>query len=157
MGTGLSGSQENVDMFVDAHQHFWVYDPVAYDWSADAMGVLCRNFLPEDLRPELDRSGFRGSLAVQACQTVAETRWLLDLAERCSWILGVVGWVDLCSNDVHSQLAALAKYPKLVGIRLVAGSYGAVVHMIKGYLDHHNLSARKAVLGKNAKVFYRLS
>lgn len=276
-------------MFVDAHQHFWIYDAVAYDWITDAMGGLCRNFLPEDLKPELDRSGFRGSIAVQACQTVAETRWLLNLAERCSWILGVVGWVDLRSNDVHSQLAALAKYPKLVGIRhivqseaddqfllrpeflrgistlqdfdlaydilikpkhlavaaefverfpsqrfvldhlakpfikerkienwateirrlasfpnvfcklsglvteadwqdwnrdqirpyldvvfecfgpnrlmigsdwpvcLVAGSYGAVVDMIKGYLEHHNPSVREAVLGRNAEVFYRLS
>jgi L-fuconolactonase len=109
-------------MFVDAHQHFWVYNPDEYDWITDSMAVVRRDFLPKNLRPELDRNGFRGSIAVQTRQTIEETRWLLDLANESSWILGVVGWVDLCSKNVRSHLAALAKHPKLVGIRHIVQS-----------------------------------
>jgi L-fuconolactonase len=109
-------------MHIDAHQHFWRYSPAEYEWIDDSMAVLRRNFLPRDLKPELKNNGFQGSVAVQARQTLEETRWLLDLAERSAWILGVVGWVDLRSPDVRSQLQALARNPKLVGIRHIVQS-----------------------------------
>ncbi len=109
-------------MYIDAHQHFWIYRPAEYDWIDDSMAALRRNFLPEDLKLELETSGFHGSVAVQACQTLEETRWLLELAERSPSILGVVGWVDLRSPDVRSQLKALARNPKLVGIRHIVQS-----------------------------------
>jgi L-fuconolactonase len=109
-------------MHIDAHQHFWVYNGDEYDWIDDSMPVLRRNFLPEDLAPELSRSGFAGSSAVQARQTLTETRWLLELEDHTSTILGVVGWVDLRSADAHSQLAAYARHPKLVGIRHIVQS-----------------------------------
>jgi len=104
-------------MYIDAHQHFWVYDRDQYQWIDDSMTVLRRNFLPQDLQPELDRSQFQRSVAVQARQSLAETRWLLELAEGSPSITGVVGWVDLQSPEVRSQLQALAGYRKLVGIR----------------------------------------
>jgi len=104
-------------MHIDAHQHFWVYDPREYGWIDDSMAVLRRDFLPHDLKPELDRAGFQGSVAVQARQTIEETRWLLELAASSPFVLGVVGWVDLQSPDVRSQLQAFAQNPKLVGIR----------------------------------------
>jgi L-fuconolactonase len=104
-------------MRVDAHQHFWVYTPEEYEWIDESMGALRRDFLPSDLQPELDGSGFHGSVAVQARQTLEETRWLLELAERSPSIIGVVGWVDLRSSEVRSQLRLFAQNPKLVGIR----------------------------------------
>ena len=106
-------------MFVDAHQHFWIYRPEEYGWINDPMAALRRDFLPDDLKPELERAGFQGSVAVQARQTLEETRWLLELAERSPSILGVVGWVDLRSAEVPSQLKEFARNPKLVGIRHV--------------------------------------
>ena len=81
-------------MFVDAHQHFWIYNPSEYGWITDSMAAIRRDFLPKELRPELDRNGFCGSVAVQTRQTIEETRWLLKLAEESTGILGVVGWVD---------------------------------------------------------------
>ena len=81
-------------MFVDAHQHFWIYNPSEYGWITDSMAAIRRDVLPEELRPELDRNGFCGSVAVQTRQTIEETRWLLKLAEESTGILGVVGWVD---------------------------------------------------------------
>ena len=104
-------------MRIDAHQHFWIYNPDEYGWIDDSMASLQRDFLPNDLQPELERNEFGGSIAVQARQTLEETRWLLDLADRHTSVLGVVGWVDLRSPRVHSQLSAVGKNPKLVGIR----------------------------------------
>jgi L-fuconolactonase len=109
-------------MQIDAHQHFWIYSPAEYDWIDDSMASLRRDFLPEDLTPELKTSAFRGSVAVQARQTLEETRWLLELAERFPSILGVVGWVELRSPDIRSQLKALVRNPKLVGVRHIVQS-----------------------------------
>ena len=109
-------------MRVDAHQHFWIYRPDEYAWIDDSMATLRRNFLPDDLTIELESSGFHGSIAVQARQTLQETRWLLELAERSASVLGVVGWIDLRSPDVHSQLRSFGQNPKLVGVRHIVQS-----------------------------------
>jgi L-fuconolactonase len=109
-------------MNIDAHQHFWIYNPAEYDWIDDSMAALRRDFLPDDLRPELERNGFHGSVAVQARQTLEETRGLLELADQSPSILGVVGWVDLRAPDVRSQLKGLTQNPKLVGVRHIVQS-----------------------------------
>ncbi len=109
-------------MHIDAHQHFWVYNPAEYDWIDDSMAALRHDFLPNDLKLELENSGFHGSVAIQARQTLEETRWLLELADRSPWIFGVVGWADLRSPDIRSQLKVLTRNPKLVGIRHVVQS-----------------------------------
>jgi L-fuconolactonase len=109
-------------MRVDAHQHFWKYNPAEYEWIDDSMVAIRRDFLPEDLELELERNKFHGSVAVQARQTLEETRWLLELAEGSSKIFGVVGWVDLCSADVRAQVSVLARNRKLVGIRHIVQS-----------------------------------
>jgi L-fuconolactonase len=109
-------------MHIDAHQHFWIYNPAEYDWIDASMSALRRDFLPADLKPELDGSEFQGSVAVQARQTLEETRWLLELAEGSPSILGVIGWADLRSPEIRSQLKTLARNPKLVGIRHIVQS-----------------------------------
>jgi L-fuconolactonase len=109
-------------MQIDAHQHFWKYSPQEYDWIDDSMSALRRDFLPDDLSPELKSNGFDGSIAVQARQSLEETRWLLELAERTPQILGVVGWVDLRASDIRSQLKFLARNSKLVGVRHIVQS-----------------------------------
>ena len=57
-------------MNIDAHQHFWIYNPRDFGWIDDSMAVIRRNFLPEDLQPELQANGFDGSVVVQTCQTL---------------------------------------------------------------------------------------
>lgn len=104
-------------MRIDAHQHFWRYNPDEYGWIDDSMAILRRDFLPADLKPELHRAGFDACIAVQARQTLEETNWLLSLAEKNSFIAGVIGWVDLRASNVREQLAELAKNPKLLGVR----------------------------------------
>lgn len=104
---------------LDAHQHFWNYSAAEYGWIDDGMATLQRDFLPSDLKPLLDENGFGGSIAVQARQSLEETRWLLELAEQNSFIRGVVGWVDLCSPQLGKQLDEFAGSRKLVGVRHV--------------------------------------
>ena len=106
-------------MRIDAHQHFWEYHPEEYPWITEELGVLRRNFLPSDLAPELIKSDLEGSIAVQARQSLTESRWLLSLAEKNSHILGVVGWVDLCSDQIDAQLAEFSSHRQFVGVRHV--------------------------------------
>lgn len=106
-------------MRVDAHQHFWRYAPHEYGWIDARMERIARDFLPEDLRPELEAAALDGSIAVQARSSPAETRFLLDLARADARVLGVVGWLDLCADDVRGALDALADEARLVGLRHV--------------------------------------
>lgn len=105
-------------MRIDSHQHFWRYSANEYPWIR-ADWPIQRDFLPEDLAPELKTCGLDGCIAVQARQSFEETRWLLELAGRSPIIKGVVGWVDLCDPAVEEQLARFTVDPKLVGVRHV--------------------------------------
>jgi L-fuconolactonase len=107
---------------IDAHQHFWRYDRVEYNWIDDSMAALRRDFLPDDLRREMAAARVDASVAVQARQTLDETRWLLSLAEAHPFVAGVVGWIDLQADDVHRQLQPWAANPLLVGVRHVVQS-----------------------------------
>jgi len=85
----------------------------------EQMVALKRDFLPEDLERLLRTIHFGGSVAVQARQNLEETRWLLELAQQYPFIKGVVGWVDLRSEQLPGQLERFARNPRLVGVRHV--------------------------------------
>jgi L-fuconolactonase len=106
-------------VIVDAHQHFWRYDPRGYGWIDETMSAIKRNFLPSDLEPLIRAQGVDRTIAVQACQTMAETDWLLQLAADHPFIAGVIGWVDLQADDVEARVERAAKHKKLVGVRHV--------------------------------------
>ena len=106
-------------MIVDAHQHFWRYEPAEYGWIGDDCRALRRDFLPADLQPEIRAAGVDGVVAVQARQTVAETEWLLELARQHAFIRGVVGWLPLSSPTLRADLERATADPKLKGLRHV--------------------------------------
>ncbi len=106
-------------MKIDAHQHFWTYDPQRDAWLTPEMAAIRRDFGPPDLQPLLASHGFAGSVAVQASQSEAETEWLLALAAVHPFIRGVVGWVDLQAPDVTERLAYFRQFSKLKGWRHV--------------------------------------
>ena len=106
-------------MRVDAHQHFWEYTPEQYPWMDEALSLLKRHFLPPDLLSELVKADLEGTVAVQARQSLEESRWLLELSDHYPSILGVVGWVDLCASNVEDQLERFQTHPKFVGVRHV--------------------------------------
>jgi L-fuconolactonase len=103
---------------IDAHQHFWRYRPEEYGWMAGAgLEPIRRDFLPEDLEPELRAAGIAGAVSVQARQTLDETAWLLDLAGRHAFLRGVVGWVPLADPGAAGALERFAGRTKLKGVR----------------------------------------
>jgi len=104
-------------MIVDAHQHFWKYDPRRHSWISDAMAVLRRDFLPADLTPQLLQNHVDRTVAVQAETSARETEFLLDLAARSERIAGVVGWIDLTSPTIAGQLQSFGGRPNLCGFR----------------------------------------
>lgn len=106
-------------MRIDSHQHFWIYSAREYPWITDTLSRIRHDHLPPDLQRELARVQIDGCIAVQARQSLEESRWLLELADQYGVIKGVVGWVDLCNERVEEQLARLATHPKFVGVRHV--------------------------------------
>lgn len=86
--------------------------------SAD-MQVLKRDRLPDDVRPLLDQAGIDSCVAVQARMIEPETDFLLDLAVRYRWIAAVIGWVNLCDEQLARRLERWAGYNKLIGFRHV--------------------------------------
>lgn len=104
-------------MRIDAHQHFWNYQPVRDSWITEKMAALKRDFLPSDLMADLRASGIEGSIAVQADPSEEETQFLLGLAEDYPEIVGVVGWTDLAAPKVADRLARWRKSPLVCGFR----------------------------------------
>lgn len=114
---------------IDAHHHLWHYSAAEYEWIDGRMTALQQDFLPMDLTAVLAKAGVDGAVTVQARQTLEETRWLLELAQSCKAIRGVVGWAPLGAPDFEDSVAALATDPKLVGLRHVVQAEP------KGFLD----------------------
>jgi len=104
---------------IDAHQHFWKFDPVRDSWITEEMDVIRRDFLPQDLMHILMHNQIQGCVAVQASQSEKENQFLLDLASTTPFIKGVVGWVDLQADDIEERLKHYGKIEKLVGFRHV--------------------------------------
>jgi L-fuconolactonase len=105
-------------MVIDSHQHFWIYEETQYPW-IPKNSPLHRDWLPANWQDETSHTGVDGSIAVQARQTLEESRWLLRLADQYATIKGVVGWVDLRSEKLGEQLTEFSRHSKFVGVRHV--------------------------------------
>lgn len=106
-------------MIIDSHQHFWNYELPKHEWIDDTMSAIRRDFTPQMLQPILEANGVSGCVAVQADQTPEETHFLLGIADRFDFVKGVVGWVDLRSDNLEHQLDKFEGKHKLKGFRHV--------------------------------------
>jgi L-fuconolactonase len=111
-----SADADGTDL-VDSHQHFWQVGRFDYPWMSPAVEVLCQDHLPPKLEPILRGHGVKKTVLVQASNSLAETRWLLDLADQNRFIGGVVGWVDLTAPHCEEQLAGFTAHPRFKGVR----------------------------------------
>ena len=134
-------------MRIDSHQHFWRYNPEEYGWITEQLKVLRRNFLPGDIKQEMKWCDFEGSIAVQARQSIEETKWLLELADAYPFIKGVVGWADLRSPDLDKQLSMFALNKKLVGVR----------HIVQDEPDNEFLIRQDFINGIKRVQYYGLA
>jgi L-fuconolactonase len=112
---------------VDAHHHLWRYSAQEYGWIDESMEALQRDFLPQDLMREIAAAGIDGTVAVQARQTMEETRWLLKMADVCDAIRGVVGWAPIAGEEFPGVMEEFEDRPKLKGLR----------HVIQGEKDEN--------------------
>ena len=106
-------------MQIDAHQHFWQFDPVRDSWINDEMHVIQSDFLPKQLQPVLQKNNFDGCVTVQSDQSEKENEFQLNNAGQFDFIKGVVGWVDLRAKDVEDRLAYYSSFKKMKGFRHV--------------------------------------
>jgi L-fuconolactonase len=106
-------------MRIDSHLHLWQYTPDEFEWIPDSMASLRRDFLPQELNVLCADTAIDGVIAVQARQSLEETRWLLELAHAAP-ILGVVGWAPIAADNFPAILEQLQQEPLLKGLRHIA-------------------------------------
>jgi L-fuconolactonase len=150
-------------MIIDAHHHLWNFNEAEYAWIDDSMSILKQDYLPADLEEQLTGSNVIGTVAVQARQSLEETRWLMEMAGRHPFIKGVVGWFDLCSEQLSKQLDAFSSNPLLVGVRHVIhdepdDDFMLSPAFIKGMekLVQHNLSFDLLLFPKHLQRAFEL-
>jgi len=104
-------------LIVDSHQHFWQVGRFDYPWMSPDVEVLYQNYDPPRLEPALQSCQVAQTILVQASNSLAETRWLLNLAGQHPFIAGVVGWVDLTAENIDPQLDEFTADPRFKGVR----------------------------------------
>ena len=106
-------------MRIDAHQHFWAFARGDYGWmgTSEAVAPMRRDVPPSELKPLLDRHDIDKTVLVQAAPTVAETHYMLGLADGVDWIAKVVGWIDFENEADRKTLEALSGHKKFAGVR----------------------------------------
>ncbi|HEX4156662.1 MAG TPA: amidohydrolase family protein [Acidobacteriaceae bacterium] len=104
---------------IDAHHHLWTYTPAEFGWIDDRMEALRRDFEVDELTREADGVGVCGTVAVQARQTLEETRFLCGVAQCSSIMRGVVGWAPIADEGFPKIFEQMRTLPHLVGLRHV--------------------------------------
>ncbi|MDY7578774.1 amidohydrolase family protein [Herbaspirillum sp. RTI4] len=102
---------------IDAHQHYWTTQRSDYGWLTPALPTLYQDFQPNDLAPLLHQYGIDKSIVVQAAASVAETEYLLTLADTNDSIAAVVGWVDMLADDASATISQFAQHKKFKALR----------------------------------------
>lgn len=122
---------------IDAHQHFWNFDPVRDSWISDEMKTIRKNFLPKDIEPVLKNNDIDGCVVVQSDQSTVENLFQLTNAMANNFVKGVVGWVDLQAKDIEQQLAHWSYYKIMKGFR----------HVLQGEKDRALMLKKKFMNG----------
>ena len=104
---------------IDTHTHF--YDPArpgGIAWPAKDDAALYRRAMPEDFKKLAEPLGIAGTVVVEASPAIVDNQWLLDLAAREPFILGVVGFLKPGRAGFADDLKRFAANPKFRGIRV---------------------------------------
>jgi L-fuconolactonase len=102
---------------IDAHQHFWSIARGDYGWLGPHLPALWRDFGPEDLAPLLARHRVDATVLIQAAPSIAETDYMLGLADAVPWVGAVVGWIDFSDPGHRRHLERWARKRKFRGVR----------------------------------------
>ena len=134
-------------MYVDSHQHFWKLSRGDYSWLSKENKPLYRNFFPENLIELIKEKNISKTVIVQAADTVAETEFILGIADNNEFVAGVVGWVNFENKNVKNDIDRLAQNKFLKGFRpmihdIVNDNWMLKDHISEGinYLVEKNLT-----------------
>jgi predicted TIM-barrel fold metal-dependent hydrolase len=108
---------------IDTHTHF--YDPSrpqGVPWPSPTDKLLYRTVLPPEFKKVAQPLGVVGTVVVEASAWVEDNQWVLDLAARDPFLLGLVGNLQPGQPEFGAQLARFVKNPKFVGIRVNAAA-----------------------------------
>lgn len=112
-------------MIIDAHQHFWRYQPQKQAWISEEMSAIRRDFMPDELAAIYKANKIDGCVAVQVEQNEEENEFFLQLTLKHSFIKGIVGWVDFRSPNIAERLEFYSALPPVKGFR----------HIVQGESD----------------------
>ena len=116
---------------IDSHVHFWDYDPVRNSWITEDMGAIRRDFLPGDIGPLLKEHAIDGCILVQVNQTESENDFFLKLASAHNFVKGIVGWVDLCRENIRDRLLHYQAEKKIRGFRHILQDEADRAYMLR--------------------------
>ncbi|MFM1912954.1 MAG: hypothetical protein RIR51_792 [Bacteroidota bacterium] len=129
---------------LDAHQHFWNYNPERDTWITPDMAIIRNDFYPLEAEILFKDCGINGCVAVQADSSEEETLFLLSLAEQFDFVKAVVGWVDLQDDSIYEKLDYFSQFEDLKGFR----------HIVQGESDQNFFERERFLRGiKALKAF----
>lgn len=104
---------------IDTHTHF--YDPTrpqGVPWPGKDDKTLYRRVLPDDYKSFAKPLGVTGTIVVEASAWVEDNQWVLDLAAKDSFIVGLVGHLRAGDDDFGRHLKRFAANRVFRGIRI---------------------------------------
>ncbi|RKN75838.1 amidohydrolase family protein [Paenibacillus ginsengarvi] len=111
-------------MYVDSHVHFWQPARGDYGWLKPDNSLLYRDYLPEQLLPELRTYGIEGLVVVQAAPTPEEAAYLLELTQHSPVTAAVSGGLDPFADGFAAQLRSLQAHSRFIGVRMNGSAFG---------------------------------
>ena len=119
MSRAVEPAPDRAPIVIDSHTHF--YDPTRKEgvpWPGKDDKLLYRPVLPDELIKLARPLGVTGTVVVEASPWVEDNQWVLDLAARDPFLVGVVGNLGPGEDDFAANLRRFAKDPLFRGIRL---------------------------------------
>ncbi|WP_166348341.1 amidohydrolase family protein [Phytoactinopolyspora limicola] len=137
---------------VDAHHHLWVRARHPQPWiDPVTMAAIHADFEVADLTRHTAGLSVTETVVVQCTASVTETIDLLAIAAKGGLVRGVVGWIDLASDDVADQLDRLRSSPG--GSRLVGIRHGVQSEPDPWFLDRPDIRRGIQAVGGAGLVF----
>lgn len=109
-------------IIIDTHTHF--YDPTRKEgvpWPGKGDAALYKPTLPEHFRKVAVPEGATGTVVVEASPWLEDNQWLLDLAAKDPFLVGIVGNLRPGEENFAEHLARFAKNPLFRGFRINGG------------------------------------
>jgi L-fuconolactonase len=119
-GCAAVETQGRAEQLIDTHTHF--YDPArpqGVPWPGKGDALLYRTVLPPHYRALTQPRRVTGTVVVEASPWLEDNQWVLDLASRDPFIVGLVGNLPEDSATFRTGLKRFASNPLFRGIRIV--------------------------------------